>query len=194
MITIQEQTIIFFQSCILGVFLGLFYDFFRILRMAIKTHTAVVFIEDVCYFAIVAISSFAFIMVSNDGILRGFLLIGELVGILLYFSTLSILLLKIAHIIIKVIKTVLKFIYKITLKPVLKLGFILIVFIKKNISIVFRLIKQIYLKTKRIENEDTIQNKVISSQNEVIKKKKQKKDFFLLVKKKKICMRNTNST
>lgn len=114
---IATEVFVFLKACVLGAFFGLFFDVFRIIRLSFKNPKLLVFIEDVLYFSIITLASFTFIVVENNGYLRAFLLIGELLGLILYFFTLSILIMKSAKAIIKVVKKILRFIYKFTLKP-----------------------------------------------------------------------------
>lgn len=116
-----SECITFLGACLLGAALGVIYDLFRISRIAVKTCNVIIFIEDIIFFAIVTISSFIFIVIKNDGVLRGFLIIGELLGALVYFVTLSVIIMNAAKLIIKVIKSVLKFLYKILIQPFIKL-------------------------------------------------------------------------
>lgn len=111
--------LLFLNSCILGFCFGTIYDFFKITRIAVKTCAVVVFIEDLLFFVAVTIGSFVFIVIENDGMLRGFLITGILIGLILYFTTLSIVITKAATAIINVVKWILRFIYKLTLKPIL---------------------------------------------------------------------------
>lgn len=112
-----EETILFLQSCILGVFLGCLFDLFRIFRMAVKCGTIFVFIQDILYFSIITFVTFMFLLSYNDGRLRMFILVGELMGSVLYFFSLSILILKSSKLIISVIKKILSVI----LNPFIKI-------------------------------------------------------------------------
>lgn len=134
MFTLQNQTFVFLASCVLGFFLGMVYDAFRISRLAFKLNAVVVFIEDVLFFVIAAVSSFAFMLLENNGVLRGFLLIGEIVGAILYFSTLSLLIMKLASVIINAIKCILRVVYKILISPIVKLFMVIIRLIKRILS------------------------------------------------------------
>lgn len=105
-----EETILFLKSCVLGVFLGCLFDLFRIFRMTVKCGTIFVFIQDILYFAIITFVTFMFLLSYNDGRLRMFILVGELMGSVLYFFSLSILILKSSELIIKVMKKILSII------------------------------------------------------------------------------------
>ncbi len=117
---ITHEVFIFFQACILGAFFGALYDVFRIVRLSFPNPKFLVFIEDVLYFLIITLASFTFIVIQNSGYLRAFLVIGELLGAILYFFTVSIIIMKSANIIIKLIRKVLLFVYNLTLRPLVK--------------------------------------------------------------------------
>lgn len=104
MISLSSQTLLFFTACLIGGGLGFSYDLFRSTRIAFKTHKIVVFIEDILFFKIVTIVSFIFLMMKNDGSIRGFLLIGEVLGGIIYFFTLSGVVIALLNWIMRVVK------------------------------------------------------------------------------------------
>lgn len=118
---VTQPVLIFLESCALGFLLGAFYDVFRILRLSFPHPKVLVFVEDVLYFFLITVFSFIFVLMQNNGILRAFLLLGLLLGAILYFFTLSILIMKAAQLIIRIVKSFLKFLYRITLKPIFHL-------------------------------------------------------------------------
>lgn len=103
----SQPVLTFLMSCVVGGFLGFVYDVFRITRIAIKTGKIVIFIEDILFFLISTVVSFTFIVVDNKGEFRGMLLIGEVIGAVVYFLTISVVLLKCAKWIIDAIKWIL---------------------------------------------------------------------------------------
>lgn len=105
-LTLAQETIAFLQSCLLGVGLAVFYDLLRLFRFAVPCHTVVVFLQDLFYFAGVTFATFCFVLAFHDGKLRAFLLAGELLGAVVYFFTLSLLLLKICKQLITLVKTI----------------------------------------------------------------------------------------
>lgn len=108
-----QETILFFYACILGAFLGLIFDLFRIFRMAVKCGTVWVFIQDILYFSIITFVTFIFLLSYNDGRFRMFILVGELMGSVLYFFSVSIIILKSSKLIINTTKRV----FAVLLKP-----------------------------------------------------------------------------
>jgi len=65
------------------------YDIFRVRRKAIKSSNLIVYFEDFIYWIIVALILFAIIYRSNEGELRGYLMLGVAIGIILYALLLS---------------------------------------------------------------------------------------------------------
>lgn len=120
-IYLAEQTMLFFQSILLGGAFGLLYDALRITRIAIPTARWVVFIEDVFFFFTCAVSTFFFIMRTIDGQVRLFVLIGAALGMILYFHSLSLLVMGISQAIIGVIKAILRLIFRWILFPIWRL-------------------------------------------------------------------------
>ena len=119
---VTAPVFLFLESCVLGFLLGALYDVFRILRLSFPNGRVLIFFEDVLYFVAVTIASFTFIVVQNSGALRAFLILGELLGAILYFFTLSILIMNAAHLIIRCVKAILRFLYHITLRPLIRLA------------------------------------------------------------------------
>jgi len=58
------------------------YDIFRVRRKAIKSSNLIVYFEDFIYWIIVALILFAIIYRSNEGELRGYLMLGVAIGII----------------------------------------------------------------------------------------------------------------
>ncbi|MBE6905618.1 MAG: hypothetical protein E7476_05065 [Ruminococcaceae bacterium] len=117
-ISVAEQTWMFLASVALGAALGVCYDVFRILRIAIPHRTVAVVAEDILFFALCAAATFCFLLAAGDGQLRAFIIIGEAVGGILYYCTIGVLIIGIARWIIAAIKWVFHMIWKIFIRPV----------------------------------------------------------------------------
>lgn len=76
-------------ACLLGAGLGLLYDAFRMLRIILPHHKIVIFLEDLLFCTAAILLSFAFVISMGNGVLRGFMVFGELMGAILYFFTLG---------------------------------------------------------------------------------------------------------
>ena len=141
-IYLAEQTMLFMQAVLLGAALGLLYDALRITRLAIPTKSVVIFLEDVLYFFFAGVCTFFFLMQTIEGRVRFFIFIGEGLGAVLYFLTLSPLIMKISQTIIKVIAGIIRTIIRWLILPIA--GFILriVLFIFSPVIILGRFIKK----------------------------------------------------
>lgn len=88
-VTIAAQTQMFLLACGFGFLLGLLYDVFRIFRMAFFKQKAVVFAQDVLYFALCGCLTFLFCLTMNYGEIRGYVLLGEVLGWIVYYFSLG---------------------------------------------------------------------------------------------------------
>lgn len=155
-VAVARQTLVFFQSCVLGMAFGLLYDIFRITRVAFKLTKLIISLEDIFYFIICSAFTFFFIMSTVDGKLRIFIIIGEIIGAVLYYFTLGELVMGISRLIIDFIKTVIRVIKKYIVKPLMRLIYNIIQLIKLPFKILagfaIKLFKNLKygLKTRRI--------------------------------------------
>ena len=92
-----EQIGIFLRAIAVGAGIMACYDVFRMLRTAFRTADAVVFWEDIVFFAAAGMATWFYLLESCRGELRGFVMVGELLGGVLYFLTLGSLVMKIAR-------------------------------------------------------------------------------------------------
>lgn len=118
MIAVNTQTIIFLQAILMGAVFGAVYDLFRIFRIAVPLPAGVIVAEDVIYFAFCGFMSFFLAMTVNFGQVRFFILLGELLGFLLYYLTLGVLVMKCAQQIIAFIRWIFQVLWKLILRPV----------------------------------------------------------------------------
>ena len=84
-----SQAASFFYSIILGVIFALFYDFFRSYRIVKPQTSLSVFLEDILFFLLLSITTFLFLLSLTNGEIRGYVLIGILLGFMLFIFTLS---------------------------------------------------------------------------------------------------------
>lgn len=86
---ISNQAILFFIFIIIGIIIGLLFDFFRILRKTFETNDIVTYIEDFIFWiltgAIILYSIFTF----NNGEIRLFMFLGIIIGLTIYILCLS---------------------------------------------------------------------------------------------------------
>ncbi|HEX3026462.1 MAG TPA: spore cortex biosynthesis protein YabQ [Clostridia bacterium] len=88
-ISVTGQAIDFFLALLIGAALGAVYDVFRIMRLARSFGRVAVFIQDAVYFLICAVTTFLFLLVDNSGVVRAFLILGVLLGAVVYSLTLG---------------------------------------------------------------------------------------------------------
>ncbi len=104
-VTISNQAYVFLCCVLGGMIIAFIYDVFRIRRKAIKSSNIIVYFEDFIYWILVALVLFAVVYISNEGELRGYLIVGAIIGIILYSLLLS-------KIVMTVFLFALKLIYK----------------------------------------------------------------------------------
>jgi spore cortex biosynthesis protein YabQ len=148
-ITIELQ--FFLLSILWGGLLLLAYDVLRIFRRLIKHGAFLVAIEDLIFWLLASLFIFTMIFHNNNGIIRGFSIIGMLLGIILYHLSISDWLVKS---ITKLIQTLLSPI-KAAVKQIIRFVRFLWTLAKKGINkLLYRLKKikksvKITLKTKK---------------------------------------------
>lgn len=145
-VSISEQTNIFLVAVLTGIVIGIFYDVLRIIRKIIPHPYFLVQLEDLLYWIIISGFMFLVLFTKNYGEIRGFVLLGALLGNMIYFFTISIMIMKFSDWIISWIK---KFIH-----ALIKIIFIPINLIAKIMYYPFKWVsypvKKLNIKTKRI--------------------------------------------
>mgnify|MGYP002768872719 CR=1 FL=1 len=84
---ILEQATVLLYSGLLGIVLGAAYDVFRIVRMIINSKSITIFIQDVSYFIVSGLITFFFVLKTNSGDSRFYIIIGEGIGWIVYHLT-----------------------------------------------------------------------------------------------------------
>ena len=141
-----NQAYLFLIFTLNGIFIGLLFDFFRILRKTFKTANLVTYVEDIVFWIITGISIIYCMYNFSDGNIRLFMFLGLIFGIILYMLTLSKIIIKTFVISINTLKKIfnkiiiipLKFLYtfmrKIILKPIYNIFIKIYVFSSKKIQ------------------------------------------------------------
>jgi len=142
----SQQAFLFAQACLLGVALGVVYDIFRILRIAVKTNTVVAFIEDLLFFIIATAATFMFLLLMDDGRIRWYPFLGEALGFMVYYFTLGRLVMKISKIIITFIKAVFRTLFRIFIYPFV----VVFRWIYKKLHPIYHKVK---IKKKNVQNK-----------------------------------------
>lgn len=106
--TLQQCGVFF----IAGIIMGLFYEVFRTLRMAVRHHAVIVFIEDILFFSLCGVASFIIALTVGIGYFRIYYVVFEVLGAGIYFLTLGRLINLLIKKVIKVIKRFFYAVYK----------------------------------------------------------------------------------
>ncbi len=175
----QERLLyILFISLVLGVFLGVVYDFFRIRRVSYsvgkksnnireRVEVAIIAFEDILYSLICSIVVCIFIFYTNSGKFRALALFGALAGFYIYYKTVGRLVIACSEKIIRFVKYILRKIYTIFLLPLLHIAtFLIKITIGRLFSVVFtymRMKNDIHLAEKGLgllskKNKENIKN------------------------------------
>ena len=85
----SEQTNLFLMTIALGAAAGILYDMFRVLRLTFKHPNFLVQIEDMLYWVIATIGVFYFFLHEHGGNMRFFVIVGIVLGMMVYFLAMS---------------------------------------------------------------------------------------------------------
>lgn len=80
---------IFLCACLLGVFLGFMYDFFKVYRLLLCSKNTSIFFQDILYFFVSAVLTFVFVLCFNCAEVRFYIFIGEIIGWMVYYLTIE---------------------------------------------------------------------------------------------------------
>ena len=133
-ISVSEQALDFLLACLLGAGLGALYDVFRIIRLAFWHGKLVVAVQDILFWSAAAACTFLFQLVNSDGQIRFYILLGELLGFTVYYFTIGVLVFHASRFIIGLVKRILRFLYRIFIRPFVKL-----------FAFIFQKIKQLFV-------------------------------------------------
>lgn len=117
-ITIAKETQLFLWSLLLGAGLSVLYDVLRVLRLETHHRNAVICIEDILYFLVCSVITFGFLLKDNCGEVRGYVLIGELIGWVLWHLTIGSAAVHICAVVFSAVKHFLIFLFKIIFSPI----------------------------------------------------------------------------
>lgn len=86
---LTSEVYVFFWSILIGAFLTLIFDFFRLTRRKRKTRDIIVYIQDILFGFIVTITIIISAFIINSGDLRGYMFIGYALRFNVLFITLK---------------------------------------------------------------------------------------------------------
>ena len=102
---VNNQTFLFIIFTLIGILIGVIFDFFRILRKSFTTKDFVTYIEDVCFWIITEIIVLYSIYIFCNGELRFFIILGIFMGLAIYMFTISKYIIKFSVIFLKILKS-----------------------------------------------------------------------------------------
>lgn len=168
---ITNQAYIFIIFVIVGIIIGIIFDFFRILRKSFKTRDFITYIEDIVFCILTGFILLYSIFKFNSGEIRIYMFFGVLIGCTIYMLTISKYFIKINVFILTTITNILrkiililyiplkclkKIFTKIFFKPI---SFI-IINIRKIMSNTFTKSKNILKNSKKLKNKEGLQQKM----------------------------------
>lgn len=129
-LSIKGQFALFLFAVFFGFAAGFLYDFIVIFRKIIKHYKFFIHLEDFFYWVFLAIFLFFIMLEENNGDIRGFLILGTFIGMIIYSFSLSGIFLKASDKILYLIKRFILFVFKLFFIP---------------LECVFELFKKIFL-------------------------------------------------
>ena len=114
---IYTQLQLFSIFLINGLLIGLLFDFFRILRKAIKTADFITYVEDALFWILTGFIILYSIFTYNNGEIRLFMFFAIILGILIYLIFISKIILSISLNIINIVKKIFSIVFHIIKIP-----------------------------------------------------------------------------
>jgi len=108
---LKEETITFFVFILVGIIIGIIFDFFRALRKIRQYKDKYIYIQDIIFFLIIGIFLSAVLIYNLEDELRVYLFLAVFLGIIIYASTISIYIVKFFSKIIQISKSIFNFIF-----------------------------------------------------------------------------------
>jgi len=165
--SVGSQAYIFLCSVVGGMIIAFIYDVFRLKRKAVRSKSISLYIEDLAYWVIVALTIFSVIYYSNDGEIRGFIFVGVAIGVVLYTLVLS-------KIVMAIFLAVLKFTFR-TARAIWRILIFPLRVIFKILwipgAILFKLLKKCFKQSKRISKRGASKALFFKKAFRIIRKK-----------------------
>ncbi len=156
---VTNQAYLFLIFIINGILIGLLFDFFRISRKVIDTSDLITYFEDILFWILTGVIVLYSIFVFNNGELRLFMLLGILIGAVIYMLCISSYIIKINIKIINLLKKFfgiviipIQFIFKTLQKIFFKPITFLFINIRKSSTNFTTKIQNNFKKMKKVKN------------------------------------------
>ena len=167
-LSVSNQTILFLSAVAAGFGIGALYDVFRVFRKILPHPGLFVQFEDIVFWTIATLGVFYLMLDKSFGEIRAFSIFGIIIGVVLYFSTVSVIVMKAATAIIHFVK---KIIFKVILAPFRLLARLLkpvLNFARRKVNKFFTNVKNLLHKLK---NYARIRTRSLKRQLKIITKK-----------------------
>lgn len=138
---IGQQAALFCTSIFVGAGLFLLYDVLRIFRRIIPHGNIWIGVEDFIYWMICTGIVFVMLYQENDGMIRGFALLGLVFGMAVYFLLLSRYVVQVNVLILKKILGCVKRVLRFFFGPLIKSGKKVMVFLTKQLKKIAQAVK-----------------------------------------------------
>jgi len=112
------QANLFLLSLLVGAFIGILFDIFRIARKSAPHTGFLIQLEDIVFWIVATGGTFYFMLTRSNGEVRIFSLLGVVLGAIFYFATISFWVVKIFVVIINFVKKVVLTALKIIFSPI----------------------------------------------------------------------------
>lgn len=114
-ISITQQAALFLYSCAVGALCSVIYDILRAFRLIWMPGRILSFVTDLTYFLICGVITFLFLLAANNGMIRGFVFLGEILGWIIYHFTIGNFIMRILWRVIRWIRMGFRWLYRHTL-------------------------------------------------------------------------------
>lgn len=115
---IENQSYLFLVYTINGIFIGILFDIFRVLRKSFKTNDITTYFEDILFWILTGLSLLYSIFTFSNGEIRLYMFLGVFLGWLTYMMLISKYFIKINVKIVVFFKKIFEIIFSIILIPV----------------------------------------------------------------------------
>ena len=154
-VSLARQTYAFFVSVGFGFALGIVYDIFFVIRNTLSKRRWITLVCDIVFTVSASVLSFLLLLVITDGLVRGYAVIGELLGFFVYYFSLGVFIVKICGKITDILRVVFRFfkriivsVFKAVLFPFRKIFAFFSGFFKKMYEKSRKNVKKIVKKSK----------------------------------------------
>lgn len=87
--SLYTQVIVILHFFIAGIKISILFDIFRAQRKAIKTSDFITCIQDIIYWILVGVIMVYTVVKYTNGEIRAYMIIGTILGVIIYFSLMS---------------------------------------------------------------------------------------------------------